>query len=152
MGHLQMIREHIQSTQPKQRAPKMESPRSKKHKVGIFSLDLSKLREDEDLRNLIASDLPGRYPVTSGRGHNYIFIMYDYDSNLIWGIPLTSRKTECIMAAFEECYSTLRKQGFQAITHRLDNEVSNKFTARVEKEGLDYQLASPGNHRLNQAE
>jgi hypothetical protein len=35
------------------------------------------------LKNLIATDLPGRYPVTSRKGNKYMFVLYDYDSNLI---------------------------------------------------------------------
>jgi hypothetical protein len=61
-------------------------------------------------------DLPGRYPVTSARGHKYIFVMYDYDSNFINAIPIKSRKSHILVEAFKECYSALCQNG---LTGRL---------------------------------
>ena len=33
-------------------------------------------------------DLTGRFPYTSSRGNNYIFVLYDFDSNAILATPL----------------------------------------------------------------
>ena len=41
---------------------------------------------NEELRNLVAMDLPGRFPITSTSGYKYIFIMY----NLVVWIDLES--------------------------------------------------------------
>ena len=60
--------------------------RSKKHNVTIAII-----REDEigdELTNMIAMDLPGRYPITSANGHKYIFIMFDLDSDYIKGVAM----------------------------------------------------------------
>ena len=37
------------------------------------------------------SDLTGRFPIQSNRGANYIFVLYDYDSNAILVRPLHNR-------------------------------------------------------------
>ena len=39
------------------------------------------------LKELLATYLPGRYPVTWARGHKYLFVMYDYDANYIYATP-----------------------------------------------------------------
>lgn len=49
--------------------------------------------DDKELHSLIAMALPGRYPITSARGHEYVFVMLDFDSDYINAIPMTSRKT-----------------------------------------------------------
>jgi hypothetical protein len=74
-----IVKKNIQSTKPN---PK---PQCKFHDVSTHIIEAT------DIRNLIATDLPGRYPITSARGHKYLFLMYDHDSNFINAIPLHSR-------------------------------------------------------------
>ena len=104
------------------------------------------------LRHTIATDLPGRYPVTSARGHKYIFVMFDYDSNYIQAIPIKSRQSRDLIAAFQACYTILTDNGFTGKMVRLDNEISSSMIAHLQQQQLDYQLASPGDHRVNYAE
>jgi hypothetical protein len=78
-GYQKLIKKNIQSTKPK--------PQSKFHDVSTHIIKAA------NLRNLIATGLPGRYPITSARGHKYLFLMYDHDSNFINAIPIHSRKT-----------------------------------------------------------
>ena len=104
------------------------------------------------MKNLIAMDFAGRYPVTSKRGHKYIFIMYDYDSNYTFAVPVKSRKTSEYLRAFQECYDELKHRGFTAQLLRLDNEISKDLIACIRNNKLDFQIVSPGNHRNNSAE
>ena len=101
LGHMRLILSNVRSTQPHKR-------RSKKHDVGVFVTD------EDEMKNLIAMDFAGCYPVTSKRGHKYIFIMYDFDSNYINAVPVKSRKTNIYIAAFQLCYDDLRSRGFIA--------------------------------------
>jgi hypothetical protein len=45
-----------------------------------------------DLKNKSYSDQTGRFPHLSSRGHQYIMILYDYDTNLILSLPLKHRR------------------------------------------------------------
>ncbi|OEU11477.1 hypothetical protein FRACYDRAFT_245323 [Fragilariopsis cylindrus CCMP1102] len=46
----------------------------------------------------------------------------------------------------------LQKAGINLILHRLDNETSEELIIEeIEKKGLDFQIASPGDHQLNHA-
>ena len=102
---------------------------------------------EDDMKNLIAMDLPGRFPITSASGNKYIFIMLDYDADYIQATPMKSRKKEEIIRCFQLCYAELKRAGFTAQLLKLDNEVSNKFIRVIEEdENLDYQLVSPGDH------
>ena len=42
--------------------------------------------------------------------------------------------------------------GFAGKIVRLDNEISDTMVRHIQQEQLDYQLASPGDHRVNYAE
>jgi hypothetical protein len=120
--------------------------RRKLHDIGTFIID------GDDLNFLIAMDMPGRYPLTSARGHKYIMVFYDYDNNYINTIPIKSRKFSELVNAFHICYDELKKNGFDAQVLRLDNKISKELIQAIETEGLKYQIASPGDHRLNDAE
>jgi hypothetical protein len=37
----------------------------------------------EELKGIMATDLPGRFPTASGQGNSYVMVMYDFDSNTI---------------------------------------------------------------------
>jgi hypothetical protein len=49
-------------------------------------------------------------------------------------------------------YENLQKAGINPVLHRLDNETSKELIKEIENKGLKYQIASPGDHRLNHAE
>ena len=175
LGHQKMISSNIRSTKnkkeikPKEKMedekqqtsrdqfdeeplPPPTSPRSSVHDVGVYIVDAHEATNRPELKNLIASDLPGRYPITSARGHKYLFVMYDFDSNYINAVPIKSRKSCELVRGFTECYELLKKNGLTARMLRLDNEVSKELIATIENNELTYQLASPGDHRLNHAE
>jgi hypothetical protein len=73
------------------------------------------------LKNLIATNLPGRYPVTSRKGNKYMFVLYNYDSNLIIAEPIKSRNASDLVNGFDTCYKALTKNGFKARKIRLPN-------------------------------
>ena len=45
----------------------------------------------------VYTDQTGRFPVTSSRGHQYVMVMYDYDSNSILTEPLKNRTAPAIL-------------------------------------------------------
>jgi hypothetical protein len=90
MGHLHMIRKGIRTTnkptiedimeEEVEPEPELKTPRpiqDRKHYVGIESFKF------EDLKGISATDLPGRFPITSSQGNAYVMVMYDTDSTAI---------------------------------------------------------------------
>lgn len=86
-----------------------------KHNLGVFTPNITEYAaemDDDDLdelKELIASDLPGRFPIESARGHKYLFILYDYDANYIQAVPIKSRKSEELIRGFNATYKVLLK-------------------------------------------
>jgi len=155
MGRQKRMRQGIRST--KEKLPvvppiddwPLPPPRShidRTHEVGAAVFDM------EDLKGLISTDLPGRFPFTSSRGMNYIFILYDFDSNAILAEPIKSRSPQHLIEGYEACYNLLEKAGIKPIIQRLDNEASKELIKAIEKKKLQYQLATPYDHRNNFAE
>ena len=136
-----MIRQNIRPTNG--RAPNKDA-RSKIHNVCVGMID--------DMKNMLAMDLPGRYPITSASGNKYVFIMLDCDTNYIRAIPMKSRETGEMIRCYTACYDYFKSRGFTSKLIRLDNEVSTKLIKQIQLDNLDYQLAAPGDHRRNPAE
>ena len=155
MGRQKRMRQGIRSTSKQEEPPPaiedlpLEPPRTnidRTHQVGAIVLNF------EDLKGTICTDLPGRFPFHSSRGMNYIFILYDFDSNAILAEPIKSRNASHLVDGYDACYNLLTKAGIKPILHRLDNEVSQDLIASIEAKGLKYQLATPHDHRNNYAE
>jgi hypothetical protein len=83
MGHLHMMRKGIRQTnkptieeimeEETEPEPELEPPRTKKdrrHYVGIESFKF------EELKGISATDLPGRFPITSAQGNAYVMVMF----------------------------------------------------------------------------
>jgi hypothetical protein len=67
----------------------LEPPRhitNRQHYVSVETIAF------EDLKGIIATDLPGRFPTTSGQGNSYVMVMYDLDSNSINAVAIKNRK------------------------------------------------------------
>ena len=101
---------------------------------------------------MIPIDLTGSFPITSSRGHKYIFVLYDYDSNAILAEPIFSWEKVHILAGYKYCYAHLHQVGIQPIIQRINNEKSDLLIAEIQANNLDYEYAAAGDHQLNPAE
>ena len=98
------------------------------------------------------TDLTGQFPIQSSRGHKYILVTYNYDSNLIHVKPLKSRHDNDTIKAYEEIYAKLTSRGLKPKLHWLDNEASKALKNFIAKEHTEYQLTPPHIHRRKTAE
>ena len=91
-------------------------------------------------------------PITSISGNNYLFIMYDYDSNYIDTIQIPSRTKLQVLKAYEKSYAMFKSRVLIPLLQRLDNKASGILKAYMHKENVDFQLTPSGIHRRNTAE
>ena len=73
-GHMHMIRKHIHSSKPPPDDANTDPPgpclpASQTRHVAV---DIISTTSDKEFQNLIVTDLPGCYPITSLRGHKYL--------------------------------------------------------------------------------
>ena len=108
--------------------------------------------ECETITGKVGSDQTGRFIVPSTTGNNYIFILYDYDSNSIHAEPIPNRKQQSIKDAYARVLRLLQRRGLRPKLHRLDNEASQLLKEFMTDEDINYQLTPAGLHRRNWAE
>jgi hypothetical protein len=129
MGHMHMIRKGIRSTDkptineimneeldPEPQLDPLRHSSNQQHYVGVTTIAF------EDLKGIVATDLPGRFPTTSGQGNAYVMVLYDFDSNSINAVGIKNRKKESLVKGYNEMYEDLKKAGINPVLHRLDNE------------------------------
>ena len=92
------------------------------------------------------SDLTGRFPIQSNRGANYVFVLYDYDSNAIIVQPLRNRSAQEIQRVFTTVHAYLVARGLRPRLHTLDNEASTNLKDFLTAEKVEYQLVPPHIH------
>jgi hypothetical protein len=151
LGHQDQTRKNAQSTQPKppielEPEPEAdpESLQQRTHQVFTAIVDSG--------TGQIYSDQTGRFPVTSSRGHKYLFVLYDYDSNAILAEPIKSRKQDELLRAYKTLTQHLRKRGLIPTLQRLDNECSEAMKTEMDAQNIDWQLTPVGIQRRNAAE
>lgn len=103
-------------------------------------------------KDLAAGDLTGRFSYRSSRGNQYVMIMYNWDSNLIWGLPLKKRTALEIVSTWTQLNAQLTTSGFKPNLFIFDNEFSGEFRNTLQGENITLQLVTPHMHRNNPVE
>jgi hypothetical protein len=65
---------------------------------------------------------------------------------------IVEKKVPDLVAAYNELHQQLLDGGIKPVLQRLDNEISKVLTLAIKDKGIDFQLASPNDHRLNRSE
>ena len=156
MGHMKAARQGTWSTTKKKEVKEEEEPplepprphleRDKNHQV-IYAIIPA-----NELKGLVCTNLPGKFPIESELKNNYIFIMYDFDSNNILGKSIKTRDKSELVQGFEMCYKELQEANIIPILHWLDNEVSDNLIEAIKKKEYENQIVMAYDHWQNLAE
>ena len=101
----------------------------------------------EEMQRKMYSEQTGRFPVTSYRGMQYTMVLYDLDSNAIMVEPMRNKTSGEMLAAYQTLVDRLNLSGFDPKMHILDNKISAGYKEAIKKNGMEYQLVPPNDHR-----
>jgi hypothetical protein len=106
-----------------------------------------------DTRETSFSDQTGQFPKQSKRGHKYIMVLVEIDSNAIMVEPMKSRKDVEMIRAYDVLFQRLQQANIHPRKHVLDNEISENMKKKIkEKYKFELETVPPGCHRRNAAE
>ena len=153
-GHLDQERKNLQSTKPTRTptAQDIENDFFPTDGVGKKTYEYVSWIENYIPKLTTYTDLTGRFPYKSTRGNEYMFVMYDFDSNAISARPLKNRQAKTILDAWEILHTELTKHGHPTKNFVLDNECSIELKAALRKNNRNFELTPPNVHRRNAAE
>ena len=97
------------------------------------------------------SNQTGCVPFMSSLGNDYMFIMYDYDTNIILEKAIASRQAKNITDVCLKWYDILKRSGHASTLHILNNKCSNNMKAAFDKNSVTFQAVPPYVHGHNAA-
>ena len=155
-GHLDQMRQNVRSTQIRTTQPIIDTtndhfPSDMAH-IDNTATIFADMLDVPDVTGKIFTDQPGKFVTPSSSGHNYIFILYDYDSNAILAQPMPTRSAPSILKAYKILHAKLVAAGRRPRIQRIDNECSTMLQEYMTSENIAYQMVPPGMHRRNAAE
>jgi len=104
-------------------------------------------------KNLIASDLTGRFPVVSSKSMNYIMVCYVDDANGILIRQMKNRSEAEQIWVYTDIFNHLVQRGLRPRVHRIDNECPQALRkAIVEDNNNKLDLVPLYDHCTNLAE
>ena len=151
-GNLDQERKHLQSTSTPEDLLHNFPSKLEDKTHSQFAQIVSPLLELTPLKQKAYADLTGQFPHKSSRGNQYLFVLYNYDTNAILFEPLKTRQSNEITNAYDKCYAKLAKNLTAPKLYILDNECSADLKLAIIKKNAKYELVPPHQHRRNAAE
>eukprot|EP00957_Ditylum_brightwellii_P109220 8331405-Ditylum_brightwellii.AAC.2 len=97
-------------------------------------------------------DLTGQFPHQLSRGNNYLYVMYDFDSNTILTEAIPNRQAKTLVNVWQKLHNQISKHGHPTKHYILNNEVSDEFKAVLTKYTKTFELTPPNIYHRNAAE
>jgi hypothetical protein len=150
-GHMNQHRKHVRSTQQKGNAEELDEQDEMWEPHLTHNANLVYVAV-HDMESKTYPDLTGTFPSVSSRGHKYILIVYDFDSNNILAQPMKNRSDTEAIRAYTIIYDELTAKGLKPLFQNMDNEASTALKTFLTALKMNFQLVPPHIHRQNAAE
>eukprot|EP00957_Ditylum_brightwellii_P075266 5719439-Ditylum_brightwellii.AAC.1 len=85
-------------------------------------------------------DLTGRFPYKSSRGNKYLYVLYDFDANIILSEPIPNRQAKTPVEAWAKLYVAVSQHGHPIKHFVLDNKIGEEFKAALIKYKKTFEL------------
>ena len=85
-------------------------------------------------------DLAERFHNRSSRGNEYIYVLYDYDSNTILAQPVKNRHAKTLTTAWETLHNKQTNHLHQTKHYIMENEVSQELKLALKEYNKTYDL------------
>ncbi len=141
-GHMKKQRQNVRSTKQKQivdetSEDKVLTRAMAKHNILVKVLNA---------HNTVYSNQTGRLSVQSNRGHCFLMVFYDVNSNYIDAEPMKNHQDNSMIQAYQNlCAWTTRNQNEKPTMHILDNKASVAFKVAI-KTNCNLQLLPLDTH------
>ena len=102
-----------------------------------------------ELYRIMHSDLTSQFPFESSSGHQYILVVYNYNSNSILVEPMKNHSDMEMVQTYTTMSSCQQHAGFNPIIQCLDNEASTALKTWMCDCNIQFQLVLPHVHHCN---
>ena len=132
-GHIHQTRKNLNSTNPQYPKRNYELPMTPMSQCTntVFTKII-------DYNQKIAIYITGKSPVTSNKGKNYLFVLYDYDIHFILIRPMKSQADSEFIRVFTDLHEHLLTRGIKPAYMILENEASPAFQRKIKAKNIYY--------------
>ena len=123
--------------------PTSEQPNEQTHVCYTLAMEITGQVYSDQTRCFIAPP---------NKGNQYLFVLYDYDSNSIHAELMKNKTANSILVTYKIVHKWLCTAGMKSMLQHLDNECSQILKDFMSEQGIDYQLVPPHVHWCNAAE
>jgi hypothetical protein len=99
-----------------------------------------------DTTELAYTDQTEPFQVVSSKGHKYIMVLVDIDSNCIAMEPMHSKETQELINIYNTIMDKLTSSRIKPTKQILDNEAPKEYLKAIEDQQLTWELVPPHNH------
>ena len=107
---------------------------------------------DKEQSGVMYNDLTGNFPFMSLDGSVFFLVMYHYEANTIFAIPIAGLDDVTIFEAYKKKFDKLTVKGLKVKLNVMDNQATKHIKKFLTEEQCKLQLVEPHNHRMNAAE
>jgi hypothetical protein len=97
------------------------------------------------------NDLTGNFPFMSFDGSVCFLVMYYYEANAIFAIPIAGLDDVTIFEAYKKKFDELTVKGLRVKLNIMDNQATTHIKKFLTEEQCKLQLVEPHNHQMNAA-
>ncbi len=97
------------------------------------------------------NDLTGSFPFMTLDGSVCFLVMYHYEANAIFAIPIAGLDDVTIFEAYKKKFNELTAKGLQVKLNIMDNQVTQYIKKFLTEEQCKLKLVKPHNHQMNAA-
>jgi hypothetical protein len=106
----------------------------------------------EKQSGVMYNDLTENFPFILLDGSMCFLVMYHYESNAIFAIPIVGLDDITIFEAYKKKFDELTAKGLKVKINIMDNQATKHIKKFLTEEQCKLQLVEPHNHRMNAAE
>ena len=106
----------------------------------------------DKMTGVVYNDCMVNFPFMSLDGNVCFLVMYHYETNAIFAVPIPGLDSKSILDAYKKIFEYLVSKGYKPKVNVMDNQATKAIKEYLVMQQCKLQLVEPHNHRVNVAE
>jgi hypothetical protein len=106
----------------------------------------------DKMTGVVYNDCTGNFPFMSLDGNVCFLVMYHYEMNAIFAVPIPGLDSKSILDAYKKIFKYLVSKGYKPKVDVIDNQATKAIKEYLVTQQCKLQLVESHNHQVNAAE
>ncbi len=100
----------------------------------------------DKMMGVVYNDCTGNFPFMSLDGNVCFLVMYHYETNAIFAVPIPGLNSKSILDAYKKIFEYLVSKGYKPKVNVMDNQATKAIKEYLVTQQCKLQLVEPHNH------